>query len=82
MSDETKAKVLANSPSAQSFNVSMVSGEEFISPDNTMVTSVTLRTIPVVAKFLNCSYKTVQRALRGNGIVQKTWKVNSLNKAK
>ncbi|TPG03834.1 hypothetical protein EAH88_19360, partial [Rhodanobacter glycinis] len=82
MSAETRAKVSANSGSAQLFDISSVSGEEFKSPDNIMVTSVTLRTIPVVARFLGCGEKTIRRALSGNGIVKKTWRVSRLGKAK
>lgn len=64
ISEETRAKVSANSGKAQLYSVGKVSGEEFISPDNTMVTSVTLRTLPVVADFLKCDEKTVRRAIK------------------
>jgi hypothetical protein len=46
-----------------------------------MVTSVTLRTLPVVANFLKCDEKTVRRAIKTDGIVKKTWIVTSLGKA-
>ncbi len=45
-----------------------------------MVTSLTLRTIPVVANFIGCNEKTVRRALKSNGIIRKLWHVIVLGK--
>jgi group I intron endonuclease len=81
ISEETRAKVSANSAKTQLYSVAKVSGEENISPDNSMVTSVTLRTLPVVPHFLKCDEKTVRRAIKTDGIVKKTWIVTSLGKA-
>lgn len=55
MSDESRAKVSANSAKALLLELSMVDGSAL--PDGT--TSIALRTIPVAAKYCNCSEKTV-----------------------
>nr|AYD91435.1 hypothetical protein [Volvariella volvacea] len=81
MPDSIRAKVSANSTVAQLYEVSQVDGSSFSSPDGVMVTSVTLRTIPVVANFIGCNERTVRRALKSNGIVLKLWHVIALGKA-
>jgi group I intron endonuclease len=77
MSAETREKVSANSTVATLYEVSRV--------DNGLMfdgsSSIILRTIPKVAEFCNCSYKTVQRALQDTGIVKKTWQVIAIGKA-
>ena len=77
MSDESRAKVSANSAKALLLELSMVDGSAL--PDGT--TSIVLRTIPVAAEYCNCSEKTVRRALKGNGIIKGKWLVKSLGLA-
>jgi group I intron endonuclease len=77
MSAETREKVSANSTVANLYKVSRV--DNGLMSDGSI--SITLRTIPKVAEFCNCSYKTVQRALQGTGIVKKTWLVTVIGKA-
>jgi group I intron endonuclease len=80
MSDETRAKVSANSAKAQLYSFSRVDGAPFMLEDK-LVYSGVLQTLPVVAKFFGCDERTVRRALAKNGIVQKTWIVSLLGKA-
>ena len=77
MSDESRAKVSANSAKALLLELSMVDGSAL--PDGT--TSIVLRTVPVVAEYCNCNEKTVRRALKGNGIIKGKWIVKSLGLA-
>ena len=77
MSDESRAKVSANSAKALLLELSMVEGSAL--PDGT--TSIVLRTVPVVAEYCNCNEKTVRRALKGNGIIKGKWLVKSLGLA-
>lgn len=77
MSDESRAKVSANSAKALLLELSMVDGSAL--PDGT--TSIVLRTVPVVAEYCNCNEKTVRRALKGNGIIKGKWLVKSLGLA-
>lgn len=79
MSDETRAKVSANSAKAQFYLVQRLDKSSFTSPDGVLVTSITLRTIPVVANFIGCAEKTVRRALKTNGVVKLTWQVIKLS---
>jgi len=77
MSDESRAKVSANSAKALLLELSMVDGSPL--PDGTA--SIVLRTVPVVAEYCNCNEKTVRRALKGNGIIKGKWLVKSLGLA-
>jgi group I intron endonuclease len=63
MTDKTRSLVSANSAKAQLFEVSLPSGEPFMSKDIEMVTSVVIRTLPAVADFIGCNERTVRRAL-------------------
>lgn len=71
MSDDTRDKISANSAKAQVYSVSRVDNSLFLSTDNTKVSSLNLRTLPVVAQFIGCDEKTVRRALAKEGIVKK-----------
>ena len=75
MSEETREKVSANSSCANLYLVSRVATV------SNGITNITLRTIPKVAEFCNCSEKTVQRALRGSGIIKNTWQITVIGKA-
>ena len=55
MIDKTRSLVSANSAKAQLFEVSLPSGEPFMSKDMEMVTSVVIRTLPAVADFIGCN---------------------------
>jgi len=81
MSVATRELVSLNSANAKLFSITRVNGDSFLSPEGIIVTEVTLRTIPTVSSFLNCSTKTVQRALRANGIVSRIWYVSPLGLA-
>jgi group I intron endonuclease len=61
MSNKTRAFISANSAKAKFYNVS----------DLNNLNNITLRTLVVVAKYCNCSIRTVTRALNGNGIIKK-----------
>lgn len=74
MSEEARAKVSANSTVANLYDVSPID-------PNQPMESVTLRTVATVAKHCNCGPKTVDRALKGSGIIKKTWRVTLLGKA-
>jgi hypothetical protein len=63
MTDKTRSLVSANSAKAQLFEVSLPSGEPFMSKYMEMVTSVVIRTLPAVADFIGCNERTVRRAL-------------------
>ena len=78
MSAETREKVSANSSVANLFEISRINN----SPMSDGSHSIILRTIPKVAKFCNCSYKTVQQALQETGVVKKTRQVTAIDKAK
>jgi group I intron endonuclease len=65
---ETRSLISANSAKAGSYIISNL--------DN--YNSVTLRTIPVAAKYCNCSEKTIRRALNGNGIIKRIWRICKL----
>lgn len=75
MSDESREKVSANSVKANLYEVSRL--------DNSLpaALNITLRTIPKVAEYCNCSVKTVQRALNGTGVIKNTWRVVLVGKA-
>ena len=66
MTEVARAKVSANSTVAQLYTVELVDHSSFSDGDIIK----TLRTIPNVAALLDCSEKTVRRALKGNGIVK------------
>ena len=66
MSEAVRAKVSANSTVANLFSVTLLDGTAFSDGD----VMKEIRTIPNVAKLLECSYKTVQRALKVDGIVK------------
>lgn len=76
MSEETRKKVSANSTVANLYLVRRV--DNSILPDGTY--NLTLRTIPKVAKYCDCSEKTVQRALRGTGVIKKIWQITLVGK--
>lgn len=80
LSAESRAKVSANSTSANIYEISRVDNAEFMSSDGTIVTSLELVTLPVVAKFIGCGEKTVRRRLATTGIVKKIWHVKKLGK--
>jgi hypothetical protein len=63
MTDESKALISANSAKAQLFEVSLPSGEPFMSKESETVTSVVIRTLQAVADFIGCNERTVRRAL-------------------
>jgi len=48
--------------------------------DGDIVTSLTLLTLPVVAKFIGCGEKTIRRALLASVVVKGTWIVKVLGK--
>jgi group I intron endonuclease len=79
MSDETRAKISANSAKALFYSISRVDQAPFLSKNGEMVVSVTLRTLPILADFLNSNEKTIRRALKTNGIVKKIWLVKVLD---
>lgn len=81
ISDETRKKISANSVKAQLYLVARVDGSYFLTPDSTMELSITLRTLSVVANFLNSSEKTIRRALAKDGFVKKEWHVKVLGPA-
>jgi hypothetical protein len=74
MTDETRARVSANSTVSQLFEVSLPNGESFMSKDLEMVTSVKIRTLSSVADFIGCHVRTLQRALV-SGKDCRGWKV-------
>jgi group I intron endonuclease len=76
MSEETRKKVSANSAAANLYCVSKVDNTVF--PDGAC--NITLRTMPTVAEYCNCSVKTVQRALRGTGVIKQIWRVTLIGK--
>lgn len=73
MSEETKNKIAMKL--SKFYLVTRVDGNPFLSPENVMVSSLTLHTLNTVRDFINCSEKTVRRALNGNGIIKKDWYV-------
>lgn len=68
MTDETRTKISANSAKANLYQVSRVDGTLL----RNGLSSITLRTIPNLAKYCKCSEKTVRRALKDTGIVKHT----------
>lgn len=68
---ETRALISEKSANVKFFVVSKF--DESSSIDNA---AVTLRSIPVVAEYCGCSERTIRRALVGNGIVKRTWRVS------
>lgn len=77
MSDETRAKVSANSTVANLYSVTRVDGQ----PLSNGKMEMELRTINKVADFLSCDEKTVRRALASTGIVKKVHQVKVLGPA-
>lgn len=53
--------------------ISRVDNSTFLSPEEVMVSFLKLHTAKAVRIFLDCSEKTVLRALNGNGIIKKLW---------
>jgi group I intron endonuclease len=82
MSGESRAKVSANSAKAQLYSISRVDNAPFTT-EGQMVSTLILRTLPVVSAFLGCGEKTVRRAVNatGTGVVKKTWRVSLLGLA-
>ncbi len=69
MTEATKKKISANSKVANLYSVTrLVAEQETAFSEGEKIQIV--RTIPNVAKLLGCSYKTVQRALKINGVVK------------
>jgi group I intron endonuclease len=77
MTDETRAKVSANSAKAMLFELSMLDGSTL--PGGT--SSIVLRTIPTVAQYCSCDEKTVRRAIKGKGTIKGKWLIKSLGLA-
>jgi len=77
MSDEVRNKI--SSKLGKTYLISRVDNSLFLSPNNTMVSSVTLQTLNSVRDFLNCSEKTVRRALTTNNLVKKDWIVKVMD---
>nr|UHB41918.1 GIY endonuclease [Apiotrichum gamsii] len=50
----------------------------FLSPEKIIVSSLTLQRVKNVRIFLDCSEKTVLRALNTNGIIQKEWCIKKI----
>lgn len=71
MSEETRAKVSANSAKAQYYSVSKADGSLLPNGETTII----LRTINTVADFCKCNERTVRRALTANKLVKNTFKV-------
>lgn len=71
MSDETRAKVSANSAKAYIYQVSKPDLLSF-KHDSKTVTSIKLVTLNAVANFLHVNEKTVRRAIKGNGVLIQT----------
>lgn len=66
MTEAVRVKVSANSTIANLFSVTLLNGTAF--SDGDMMKEI--RTVANVAKLLECSYKTVQRALKVDGIIK------------
>ena len=81
VSEETRNKISSNSARAKLFLLSRLDKALFVSPNGNKVSNVVLRTIRVVSEFIGCGEKTVRRALKSDGIVKKTWKVETIGKA-
>lgn len=77
MSDDTRKKI--SSKLGKVYLISRVDNTPFLSPSNTMVSSLTLQTLNTVRDFLNCGEKTVRRALTINNIVKKDWIVKVMD---
>lgn len=77
MSEESRAKVSANSAKATLFELSMLDGSTL--PGGT--SSIVLRTINTVADYCNCNEKTVRRAIKGNGTIKGIWLIKSIGLA-
>ena len=65
ISQETRDKVSLNSASANLYEIVKIN-------DSNTKKTIVVRTIAKVAEICDCSNKTIQRALQGNGIVKKT----------
>jgi len=72
MPASVRLKISVNSPKAQFYQLSLI-GQ--LKDENNFIV---LRTILVVAKYCDCSEKTIRRALKGNGIVRGKWTIKSL----
>jgi group I intron endonuclease len=72
-----RGKISANSTLANMYSVTRLDGTAF--SDGIIIKEV--RTIPNVAKLLDCNERTVRRALKVKGIVKGTWLVKLLSKA-
>ena len=73
VSEETRNKI--SMIKGKSYLITRVDNTSFLSPEGVMVSSLTLRTLPVVRAFLDSNEKTVRRALKSDGIVKKDWYV-------
>ena len=74
ISQETRDKVSLNSASANLYEIVKIN-------DSNTKKTIVVRTIAKVAEICDCSNKTIQRALQGNGIVKKTWYIRVIGKA-
>lgn len=77
MSDETRQKI--SGKLSKMYLICRVDNSPFLSPNGTMVSSLTLQTLNTVRAFLNCDEKTVRRALKTNNSVKKDWIVKAIN---
>ena len=73
MTEETRDKISKNT--GKTYTLGRVDNTSFLSPDNLIVSSLDLFKVKTIRSFLNCSEKTVSRALNGNGIIQKIWQI-------
>jgi group I intron endonuclease len=77
ISDETRKNF--SSKLGKVYLISRVDNYPFLSPNDTMASSVTFQTLNRVRGFLNCDEKTVRRALIINNIVKKNWIVKVMD---
>ena len=77
MSNETRAKISANSRVANLYSVARLDEKPLL--DGTL--EIKVRTINNVARLLFCNEKTVRRAIKTNGIVKNEYKITVLGKA-
>lgn len=70
MTNETRAKISINSIAANLYTVARLDNTNHACTPSKGENMQIVRTIPNVAKLLGCSYKTVQRALKLDGVVK------------
>lgn len=69
LTPDTRPKVSKNSANAYNWYVTKVDNSLFLNSEGILVNKVIFTSIPLTAEFCNVSYKTVQRAMREDGIV-------------